>query len=109
MVHAARAAVESGIVQKSLDRLVHEDHKIAYEAFCLVALLIKSGEFLEIFRAINGHKDERVKFALLHTLKVVGDERPLDGLNDLYLNGNCPADVLERIRELIESLEGVPA
>ena len=109
MVHAARAAVESGIVQKSFERLVHEDHKIAYEAFCLVALLIKSGEFGEIFKAIAGHKDERVKFALLHTLKAVGDERPLDGLNNLYLNGNCPADVLERIRELIENLEGVPA
>jgi len=109
MVHAARAAVESGIVQKSFDRLVHEDYKIAYEAFCLTALLIKSGELNEIFKAISGHKDERVKFALLHTLKVVGDERPLDGLNNLYLNGNCPADVLERIRELIESLEGVPA
>jgi len=109
MVHAARAAIESGIVQKSFDRLVHEDPKIAYEAFCLVALLIKSGEFAEIYNAINGHKDERVKFALLYTLKVVGDERPLEGLNQLYLNGNCPADVLERIRELIENLEGVPA
>ena len=33
MSHAARAAVESGIVVKSFERLVHDDLKIAYEAF----------------------------------------------------------------------------
>ena len=66
MSHAARAAIESGIVVKSLDRLVNEDLKIAYEAFALISLLIKAGETDIIFAAISRHKDERVKFALLH-------------------------------------------
>lgn len=109
MSHAVRAAIESGIAQKSFDRLVHEDLKISYEAFCLVALMIRSGEDQEIFDTIRDHKDERVKFALLHVIKSIKDERSLNGLKDLYTNSRCSADVLERVREIIRSLEHVLA
>ena len=78
LTQAARAAIESGIVARSLDRLIHEDTKVAYEAFALVSLLIKAGETKEIFEAIENHKDERVKFALLHVLKVQKDERTVE-------------------------------
>ena len=50
MSHAARAATEAGIVAKSFDRLIHEDLKVAYEAFALVTLLIRSGETREYLK-----------------------------------------------------------
>ena len=109
MKHAVRAAVEAGIVQKSMERLLNEDMKISYEAFCLVALMIKSGEDHEIFDAIRGHKDERVKLALLHVIKVINDERMLKGLNEIYTEATGPKDVLERIREIIDVSEKVMA
>jgi hypothetical protein len=109
MSHAARAAVESGIVLKSFDRLVHEDMKISYEAFCLVALLIKSGEDDEIFKAIREHKDERVKFALLHVIKSIGDERSLTGLTRVYKENRCSKDVMDRVCDVVKSFERVPA
>ena len=56
MSHAARAATESGIVAKSFDRLLHDEMKIAYEAFALVGLLIKAGETDQIFEAIRENK-----------------------------------------------------
>lgn len=105
MSHAARAALESGIVVKSFDRLVHEDRKIAYEAFCLVSLLIKSGETEQIFKSIRTHKDERVRFALLHVLKVVRDHRTLVELQSVNLDGDVAPDVAQRAREAIESFE----
>jgi hypothetical protein len=109
MTHAARAAIESGIAQKSFERLVHEDMKVTYEAFCLVALMIKAGEDNEIFEAIREHKDERVKFALLHVIKTVRDSRSLKGLTELYKEGHCSADVLEQIRDVVRSFERVVA
>lgn len=109
MSHAARAAIESGIVVKSFDRLVHEDLKVAYEAFALVALLVKAGETTEIFDAIRTHKDERVRFALVHVLKVLKDERTLPGLHEIKNGGSCPSDVVDRIKEAVESFEQVPA
>lgn len=109
MSHAARAAIESGIVVKSFDRLVHEDLKVAYEAFTLVSLLIRSGETASIFDAIKGHKDERVRFALLHVIKVNKDERTLAELHEIQKHGMLPTDVSERVRDTINSFEKVTA
>ncbi len=103
MSQAVRAAVESGIGAKSLERLVHEDLKVAYEAFTLVALMIKAGETNEIFEAIRTHKDERVKYALLHVLKVIKDERSLTGLKELVQSGTCSKTVLEKAQDVIRS------
>ena len=107
MRHAARAAIEAGIVSKAFERLVHEDLKISYEAFVLVALMIKSGETEEIFEAIKSHKDERVKYALLHVLRVVSDERSLNGLNNLRNEHTFATDLSERIVDTIKSFEQV--
>lgn len=109
MRHASRAATEAGIVGKAFERLVHEDLKVSYEAFVLVALLVRSGETEEIFSAIKDHKDERVKFALLHVLRTVKDERSLSALDDLRAGHTFPTDVTERIMDTIKSFEPVPA
>ena len=109
MSHAARAAMASGIVVKSFDRLVHEDRKVAYEAFTLVALMIRSGETSTIFNAIRTHKDERVKFALLHILKMLRDDRTTAGLNKLLGAGKLSPEVTERIYDTVASLELVSA
>jgi HEAT repeat protein len=107
MSHAARAAIESGIVAQSFERLIHSELKMAAEAFALVSLLIKSGETNEIFEAIRYHKDERVKFALLHVLKVRNDERTLAGLQKLQTSGTFPTEVANRLSDTIKSFEQV--
>ena len=107
MRHAARAAIESGIVVKSLDRLVHEDLKVAYEAVVLVSLVLLSGELDVIFEAIKNHKDERVKFALLHVIKITKDERSIAALKEFRENGSFAPDFADRIRDTINSFEHV--
>lgn len=110
MRHAARAAAEAGMVTKAFERLVHDDLKIAYEAFALVALVVRAGETEEIFDAIRNHKDERVRFALLHVIKVLKDERTLSGLNDLQTDGaKLSNDVMHKVRDAIGSFSHVPA
>ena len=66
--------------------------------------MIASGETDEIFKAIRDHRDERVKFALLHIIKVQKDERThkrLEQLRSIKLS----ADVLERINDTLNSFE----
>lgn len=109
MRHAARAATESGIAVKSFDRLLHDDMKISYEAFALVGLLIKSGEVEQIFSAIRKNPDERVKFALLHVLSVVRDDRSLRELNKLRIDTTIPEDVAARVKETVENYHPVMA
>ena len=86
-----------------------DDRKIAYEAFALVTLLVRSGETSEIFAAIKKHKDERVRFALLHVLKVSRDPRTLDGLAKLHEEAGLPGDVAQRLSETICTFDKVAA
>jgi hypothetical protein len=109
MSYAARAATEAGIVVKAFERLINEDRKVAYEAFVLVNLLIRSGETDAIFDALRSHKDERVRFALLHVIKCAKDIRTAPKLNDLITNYNLSTDVTERLIDTVSNLEGVPA
>ena len=109
MTQAARAAIEAGIVVKSLDRLINEDVKVAYEAFALVSLLISAGETSEVFDAIENHRDERVKFALLHVIKINQDPRTLTKLNELRVRSSFPTDMADRIREVVTSFVEVRA
>ncbi|MBV9241083.1 MAG: hypothetical protein JO314_03655 [Acidobacteria bacterium] len=105
LTQAARAAIASDIVSRSFERLIHEDTKVAYEAFALVSLLVKAGETTEIFEAIENHKDERVKFALLHVLKVQKDERTVEELTRLALSMSRKPEMLEKIKETIASVQ----
>lgn len=106
MIHAARAATEAGIVLKSFERLLHDDMKIAYEAFSLVGLLIKAGETEQIFSAIRDSNDERVKFALLHVISVIKDERSLIELERLAGDVGIPKDLSAEMMELAASPSG---
>lgn len=109
MIHATRAAVEAGFVVNAFERLIHDDLKLSYEAFALIALVIKSSETQPIFDAIRDHKDERVKFALLHVLKAVKDERSVTELAKIKNSHVFPADVSGRILDTIKSFEHVSA
>jgi len=109
MIHAARAATEAGIVLKSFDRLLHDDMKIAYEAFALVGLLIKAGETEQIFSAIRESADDRVKFALLHVLSVIRDERSLMELKKIASESNTPKEIAAKMTEVAAARETVSA
>lgn len=109
MSHAARAATEAGIVIKAFERLIHEDRKVAYEAFVLVNLLIRSGETDAVFDAIKTHKDERVRIALLHVIRCAQDQRTLAELNEMMAHCNLSTDVTERLVDTITSFETVHA
>ncbi len=109
MRHAARAAIEAGIVAKAFDRLIHDDMKIAYEAIVLVSLMIMAGETKEIFDAIRNHKDERVRFALIHVLRMIHDERSQEEFQQLAQDESLPPDVSARIKDALPMFEAVAA
>ncbi|MBK7705272.1 MAG: HEAT repeat domain-containing protein [Acidobacteria bacterium] len=109
MRQAARAAMEAELVLRSLDRLVHQDHKIAYEAFTLLALMIKTGETDELFDAVETHRDENVKLAFLRVIEVVGDDRVIPRLEKMLNQLMIPKEMKDRIEEVIASFELVAA
>jgi hypothetical protein len=109
MAQSARAAIESGFVDMSFDRLAHKDHKHAYEAFALMALLIKAGETEKIFNALEKHRDMEVRRAILHTIKVTKDRRAVDGLYALLEKNTLPIEFQEEVDKAIEEIGFVTA
>ena len=109
IVQAARAAIESGFVDMSFDRLAHQDHKHAYEAFTLMALLIKAGETEKIFNSLENNRDMNVRKAVLHTIKVTKDQRALDGLYTLLEKNSLPIELQEEVDKTIEEIGFVTA
>lgn len=103
-VQAARAAIESGFVDMSFDRLAHQDRRYVYEAFTLMALLIKAGETEKIFHTLENHRDMNVRQAVLHTIKVTKNQKALDGLYALLEKNNLPLELQEAIDKTIEEI-----
>lgn len=100
MRQAARAAMEGDLVERSFDRLVHKDGKVAYEAYAVTALLIKAGETEPVYRALAEHKDENVKLALLHVLQTSITETTFESLSDLLLKYELTPNVAAKINEV---------
>ena len=103
---AAKAAMEVGLIERSLERLVHPDANVAYEAFTLAALLIKAGEAKTLLTALTDHDDENVKLAILHVIKVLGESATVDVLNDLIDKKVLAPQILEKVEKAARSLVG---
>jgi hypothetical protein len=101
MVHAARAAIEGGFVERYFDRLISNDYKQCYEAFTLMTLLIRAGETDLIFKAINENKDINVSLALLQVIKVNEDGRSLRPLYALAAKSDLPQTLGDAVDETI--------
>lgn len=109
MRQVTRAAMEGGFIERSIDRLVHRDQKYAYEAFVLLAIIIKSGEVTPIFEALKNHKDPNVKLAILHVIKVIKNHNALDGLYSLLEEKNLPTELKDEVSKTIEQIGFVMA
>ncbi len=109
IAQAARAATESGFVDMSFDRLVSRDRQQAYEAFTLMALLIKAGELEKIFNAFETNRDMNVRRAILHIIKVTADEKALERLLSLHEKNSLPAEIQTEVEQTIEEIGLVAA
>lgn len=104
IARAARAAIESGFVDMSFERLVHPDRQYAYEAFALMALMIKAGETEKILNQLETHHDINVRRAILRIIKVTKDQKTLDGLCSLLEKNTLPVDFQKEVDRTIEEI-----
>ncbi len=104
MWQIARAAIEADLVERSFERLIHQDRKYASEAFALVTLLIRAGEIEVITNFLHKNRDAKLRRAILHTIKVSKDKKGLDGLNALLKQANLSPDLQEDVDKTIEEM-----
>ena len=76
----AKAAVECEIVARSVDRIVHPDERVAYEAFVLFVLLARAGEVGTIFDIFDSLTDVNAKLGMIQSIEASFDGRMTAGL-----------------------------
>jgi hypothetical protein len=101
---AADATIESGFVQRSFERLVHNDYKQVYEAFALMNLLVKADKIELILDRLENSKSMDVKIAILHVLKVSEATTALPYLYSVYSRKDLPEDFIEALDLVIHRL-----
>lgn len=77
---SARAVITAGFLERTYDRLLHNEPQSAEEAFAIIALLIRAGETTEIFEEIEQPRDPRVARALLHVIEIIREPKVIDDL-----------------------------
>jgi hypothetical protein len=104
MKQAAKAAIESGLVERSFDRLIHNDYKNVYEAFTLLGLLVKSDETELILDKLDNHPDLNVRMAILHIIKVLEATNVLPHLYHVATLKDLPHDFSDALEETIQRI-----
>ncbi len=101
---AAVATIEAGLVERSLERLIHRNDNVAYEAFAMAALLIKAREVGMLITALAEHKEEHVRLAILQVFKVAGDSYSVDKLQGLIDQNVMTPEMSEKVQKVIEGM-----
>jgi hypothetical protein len=100
----AKAAVESGLVERSFDRLTHNDYKHVYEAFALIALLIKADETELVLDKLENHPDMNVRMAILHIIKVLDAKNTVPNLYKLAVKPELSHEFSDALEETIQKV-----
>ncbi|HZB46929.1 MAG TPA: HEAT repeat domain-containing protein, partial [Pyrinomonadaceae bacterium] len=100
LCEAARACVGSGLAAQAVGRLTSEDRRQAYEAFSVLALVVKGGEAQVILDAVAAHRDTEVRLAAVHVLGLMDDPDLAEQLEMIARRGGLPAPVHAAISEV---------
>lgn len=98
---AALACVESGFAARAFERLSSADGKQSYEAFAILTLLVKAGEFRPILQTIAEHPSLQVRLATVKVLHNLNSSKISAPLYELSLKEDLPEEVKSALKELL--------
>lgn len=98
---AALACVESGFAARAFERLSSSDGKQSYEAFAILTLLAKAGEFRPILQTIAEHPSLQVRLATVKVLHNLNSSKISSSLYELSLKEDLPEEVKNALKELL--------
>lgn len=102
VTQVAKAALEADFVNRSLERLVHEDIHYVHEAVALLSLLIKAEETDDIFEYLRTGEDTNVKWAILKVFSVSAEDSVFEKLGRAVDEGAIGSDIEKDARKALE-------
>jgi HEAT repeat protein len=101
----AQACTKAGMVSQAIDRLISEDRRLAYEAFSVLSLLVKSGETEPLADAITNHPEVNVRLALIRLLGTATSPEVATLLRHLVVRDGLPEKVRSALMEVVYQVD----
>lgn len=94
----------SGLAGTAIDNLAGQTRDQGYEAFSLLFLMTKAGEFEPLVRAVEDHPNIEVRLAVVRLLALNGQPEIVPSFRQLAVRGVLPAEVRTAVIEAIYEL-----
>lgn len=91
----------SGLAAEAINNLAGESREKTYEAFSLLFLMAKAGEFSALLKAIEHNPNIEVRLAVVKLLALSGQPEVLPAFRRLAVRGSLPAEVRSAVMEAI--------
>lgn len=91
----------SGLAQECLNNLTSEVRERAYDAFSIVFLMAKAGEWRVLIQAIEDHPDVNGRLAIIRLLTLVPEPQVVSELTSLFHRGLLPSVVRSAVMDAI--------
>lgn len=101
----AQSCTKAGMVTQAIDRLISEDRRLAYEAFSLLSLLVKTGETQPLADAISSHPEVNVRLALIRLIGTSSNPESATMLRHLAVREGLPDKVRSALLEIVYKID----
>lgn len=103
------AIAGSGLATHALKNLTGESRERTYEAFSLLFLMAKAGEFNPLLSAIEQEPNTEVRLAVVKLLALSGQPEVLPAFRRLAVRGSLPPDVRSAVMEAVYQISNQPS
>jgi len=100
-----KALVGSGLAAEAIDNLGSEILEETYDAFSMLCLLAKAGEFQSLLQTIEMHPDTPVKLSVIKLLTFCNQPEIIPAFRNLAVRGSLPTEIRSALLASIYALK----
>jgi hypothetical protein len=100
-----KALVGSGLAAEAIDNLVSENQEETYDAFSMLCLMAKAGEFQSILHTIEMHPSSAVKLSVIKLLTFCNLPEIIPAFRNLAVRGLLPIEIRSALLASIYALK----
>ena len=100
-----KALVGSGLAAEAIDNLVSENQEETYDAFAMLCLMAKAGEFQSILHTIEMHPSSAVKLSVIKLLTFCNLPEIIPAFRNLAVRGSLPIEIRSALLASIYELK----
>ena len=100
-----KALVGSGLAAEAIDNLAGENQEKTYDAFSMLCLIAKAGEFQSLLQTIEMHPNTPVKLSVIKLLSFCNLPEIIPAFRNMAVRGSLPTEIRSALLASIYALK----